>query len=309
MLSSNPTITTLNYLIRLNLASELGFETAAEHIKNRGIKLYLKRYAQQRAQFAAELDAEIKKWGGTIRVARNPLAALHRGWIDIKATLTVGRENEAQVVLQECLRGERVALQRYTQARQAVIPIAVDELLQRQSMQIQQVCEQLCRLAQCGDDALLVQFFDHVAAAQQVLTELTDDGIKSTQIQVTAITQIGAYRCNCQRQRLLESSSAGALSGLLAGALAGLVFAMPLLLGGVGITWVMGLLIPILLSAMTGMLGGALLGLLISQGITEDDAYLYETSMQNGSMIVAVQTSTGQVGNTRQILHRQRNQE
>ncbi len=79
MLSSNPTVATLNQLIRLNIAAELGFETAAEHVKNRGLKLYLKRYAQQRAQFVDELQQELTRWGGALRIARNPLAALHRG--------------------------------------------------------------------------------------------------------------------------------------------------------------------------------------------------------------------------------------
>ena len=47
MLSSNPTIATLNYLNPLNIADKLGFGVTAEHVKNRGIKLYVKNYAQQ----------------------------------------------------------------------------------------------------------------------------------------------------------------------------------------------------------------------------------------------------------------------
>ena len=47
MLSSNPTIATLNYLSHLKIVGKLGFGVAAEHVKNRGIKLYVKNYAQQ----------------------------------------------------------------------------------------------------------------------------------------------------------------------------------------------------------------------------------------------------------------------
>lgn len=309
MLSSNPTIATLNQLIRLNIAAELGFETAAEHVKNRGLKLYLKGYAQQRAHVVDELHQELTRWGGTMHIARNPLAALHRGWIDIKAALTIGRDKEALVVLQECLRGERVALATYTQARQAALPVAVDELLQRQAAQIQQVHDQLCRMAECGDDALLVQLFERSESAQMVVAQLVAGGIDAGQIHTTPVAQVGAYACHCQRQRLRESSSAGTVLGMLAGLLLGVIIVLPMLLGGGTLALVTDWVTPLLLSVLAGALGGAVFGFLIGQGITEDDAHFYQTSVQNGGMIVAVQTEKTQTGNARQILHMQRDQE
>jgi hypothetical protein len=165
------------------------------------------------AHFVDALCAEISRWGGTVRVARNPLVALHRGWIDLKAALTVGRDNEARIVLQERLRGGRVALNTYAQARQAVLPSPVDELLQQQATQIQQAHDQLCGLAECGDDALLVQFFAQAASAQAVVAHLAASGLQANQIQMTPISQASAYACHCQRQRLFESSSAGAVGG------------------------------------------------------------------------------------------------
>jgi hypothetical protein len=68
MISMNAEIVaTLNRLVRLNRASELGFETAAEHVKNRGLKLLLRSYARQRARFGEELSREIAKWGARCR--------------------------------------------------------------------------------------------------------------------------------------------------------------------------------------------------------------------------------------------------
>lgn len=309
MLAADPIISTLNSLIRLNLASELGFETASEHVKNRGLKLYLKSYAQQRAHFADELRREVRLRGGVVDLARNPLAALHRGWMDIKAGLTVGRENEARVVLQEALRGEQMALTLYTQARQVVLPVDVDALLQRQMTQIQAVCDHLCSLAACGDDTTLVQLFDQTASAQQAIAHLTANGIDHLNVRTTPIVQLNAYTCHCRRQRLLESSSAGAVSGLVVGMLLGLVVALPLLLSGGVASWLNGLLIPLLLGGLAGAIGGALLGLLISQGMTEDDTYLYESSLQQGDLILSVQTATAQAPTARQLLQMQRNQE
>lgn len=309
MLSSNPTVATLNQLIRLNIAAELGFETAAEHVKNRGLKLYLKRYAQQRAHFVDELHQELTRWGGAMRIARNPLAALHRGWIDIKAALVIGRDQEALVVLRECLRGEQVALHTYTQARQAALPVIVDELLQRQAAQIQQIYDQLCRLAECSDKALLVQLFERPESTPTVVAQLAAGGIAADQIQATPVTQVGAYTCHCQRQRLLESSSAGGVLGAVAGLLLSAVVTLPLLVSGTMALSLSGLLLPILLGILIGAGGGSIFGFLIGQGITEDDAYFYQSTMQNGGMIVAVQTANGQTTAIRQILHRQRDHE
>jgi uncharacterized protein (TIGR02284 family) len=309
MLTGDLTTSTLNTLIRLNLAGELGFETAAEHVKNRGLKLYLKSYAQQRAQFADELRSELRQRGGIVHLTPNPLAAFHRGWIDIKAALTVGRDNEARVVLQEALRGERVALAAYARAQQTVLPVDVDELLQHQATQIQAVCDHLCSLAECGDDTTLVQLFEQSTSAQQAIQQLAADGIDHVHMQSTLLTQFNAYTCHCRRQRLLESSSAGALSGLLVGILLSLTVALPLLLADGAAPWLSGLVLPLLFGALLGALGGALFGLLISQGITEDDAHLYERTLQQGGLILAVQTATAQVPNVRQILQVQRNQE
>ncbi|MFZ4851122.1 MAG: PA2169 family four-helix-bundle protein [Caldilinea sp.] len=84
-------VSTLDELVSLNLDSEMGFETAAEHAREPALKTRLRDFARQRARFAEELRAEIIGWGGTPQQRRNPMAALHRGWIDLKAGLTVGR--------------------------------------------------------------------------------------------------------------------------------------------------------------------------------------------------------------------------
>jgi uncharacterized protein (TIGR02284 family) len=309
MISMNDEIVaTLNRLVRLNQASELGFETAAEHIKNRGLKLLLKSYARQRARFGEELSGEIAKWGGAVQVIRNPLAALHRGWIDIKAALTVGRDNEAQVVLGECLRGERIALRQYEQARQAVLPVQVDEFLQQQAAEIEAVHDRLCRMAECSDEALLVQLFDHVEAAQRAVVQLEAAGIDREQIRLTPVAETGAYHCECQRQRILESTSAGAFSGAVAGLLMGIIVSLGLGFAGTELPWAF-VVAMLFLSIGVGSLGGGLFGLIIGHGVTEDDLYLYDDSTRNGSVIVTVQLDRMQTPQARQLLRQQRDQE
>ncbi len=80
---------------------------------------------------------------------------------------------------------------------------------------MQQVYDQLCHLAACRDDALLVQLFERPESTPTVVAQLAAGGIATEQIQATPVTQVGAYTCHCQRQRLLESSSAGGVLGVL----------------------------------------------------------------------------------------------
>jgi hypothetical protein len=246
--------------------------------------------------------------GGAVQVMRNPLAALHRGWIDIKASLTVGRDNEAQVVLGECTRGERIALRQYEQARQVVLPVSVDELLQQRADEIEAVNDRLCRMAECSDEALLVQLFDHVEAAQRAVAQLEATGIDRGQIQLTPAAETGAYHCECQRQRILESASAGAFSGAVAGLLMGVIVSLGLGFAGTELSWAFVVAVHFL-SMGVGSLGGGLFGLIIGHGVTEDDRYTYDESTRNGSVIVTVQLERTQTPQARQLLREQRDQD
>jgi uncharacterized protein (TIGR02284 family) len=309
MLSSTPTDAVLNQLIHLNLAGELGFATAAEHVKNRAIKLYLKNYAQQRAGFVDELRAEVSRRSGKLTATLNPLAGLHRGWIDVKAALTIGRDNQARVVLQECLRGDRVILDAYQRAQQAALPAEVAELLQRHRTQIQQVYDQLCQMAEGQDDVLLVQLFERAESVQAVVARLAASGLPVEQIQTAPVAQISPALYHGKRQHLLEICSASALLGVAAGLLLGLLITLPVVLSGNASALPVGLPTAFLFSTLISAVGGILFGLLISRGVKEDDTYFYQTTLKSGGTIVAVQTDGGQSKEVRKVLYSQRDQE
>lgn len=283
-------IDTLDELIALNQASELGFETAAEHAQAPALKVLLREYARQRTRFAEELRGEIIVWGGVSQPRRNPLAALHRGWIDLKAGLTVGRANESHVVLLESLRGERHALQRYRAAMQRVLPVAVLERLEHQVSVIESVCDQLERLAACGDEALVLQLFPDSHSARMAATKLTQAQLPSAAAQVTPIQPDSPYACQCQRQRVLECASAGALSGAVIGGLLGMVISIGLLLAGeIGGAFDV-LTAAVALAGGFGCLFGAVVGVIIGQGVTGEDAYVYAESTRRGGAVLAVTT-------------------
>src|SRR5215467_2960000 len=91
-------ITSLNDLIETCRAGEKGFRTATEHTTDDNLKAYFRRSSYQRAQFAAELQGEVRQLGGNPSDTGSVSGAFHRGWMNIKSALTEGDES----ILSEC---------------------------------------------------------------------------------------------------------------------------------------------------------------------------------------------------------------
>jgi uncharacterized protein (TIGR02284 family) len=133
--SVDQTASTLNELIQTSRDGENGFRAAAESVEDSNLRRLLESYAQQRAEFVAELQLEVR------RLAQDPVdtghaaAALHRGWLDIKASLT-GRDEAA--VIAECERGEDIAVGVYQKALDSDLPADLRMVVQRQFLEVQQ---------------------------------------------------------------------------------------------------------------------------------------------------------------------------
>jgi len=302
------TVARLNSLIRLNEASERGFVTAAEHVKNRGLKILLKNYAEQRAQFGAELRTLVTQLGGKVTERSNFWGTLHRGWIDIMATLTIGRMNQARVVLHECLRGEQLVLLRYLAFIKEGQPAAVATLLEDQLAQIRATTDHLSGVIAHHPNVLLVQLYEHADSVQTAINNLLTAGVAATAIQVTPIDQMRRYNRNYHRQLMFESTVACALLGMVVGVLLALMTSVPLMMSGM-IGEIGGYQVPLWSGALIGMAGGVIFGLLIGQGIGEDDTYFYQTGLTSGSAVVTVRAANVPVMEAHQILEMYRNQE
>ncbi len=302
------TVSRLNALLRLNQASERGFATAAEHVKNRGLKIHLKSYAEQRAQFAEALRQAVLQLGWEVTYVNNPLAGIHRGWIDIVATLTIGRMNQARMVLHEVLRGEELALHRYQEAcREQHLP-AINLLLEEQMAQIRAAHEHLSGIIAYQPNVLLVQLFERSDSAQTALANLLAAGVAAADVQITPVAQIRRYTHTDHRQLLLESTVACALMGMVVGICLGLMTSIPLMLSGM-LAGIGGFGVPLWSGALVGIAGGIIFGLLIGQGIGEDDAYFYQTGLSDGSTVVSVRAANAPAQQAHQILEMQRNEE
>lgn len=122
-------IGTLKKLFNTCIDAENGFRIAVDHTKDARLKALYRGYAEQRAQFAAELQGELERLGAHDGKHGTVGGALHQGWAKIKSAAT---SDSDKVLLAECERGEDVAKQAYTEALQHELPTGVQLLVQRQ---------------------------------------------------------------------------------------------------------------------------------------------------------------------------------
>jgi uncharacterized protein (TIGR02284 family) len=131
---------TLNQLIQTCKDGEAGFLAAAELVEDLNLQRLFESYSQQRAEFAAELQAEVRRMAEDPAECGHVMAALHRGWMDIKADVT-GRDEGA--IISECERGEDIAVRHYEKALDAGLAPDLRVLVERQFLQVKAAHDQI----------------------------------------------------------------------------------------------------------------------------------------------------------------------
>ncbi|HEX8422098.1 MAG TPA: PA2169 family four-helix-bundle protein [Pyrinomonadaceae bacterium] len=144
MADNDKVISVLNSLIETCKDGQNGFQTAADGIKRSEFKSLFYQYSQQRAQFAGELQQEVRRLGGDPEQAGSVAATLHRGWMNIKSAVTGEDEN---AVLAEAERGEDMAVASYRDAlADQSLPADVREIVERQYAQVQEAHDRVRNL-------------------------------------------------------------------------------------------------------------------------------------------------------------------
>ncbi|HEY8259005.1 MAG TPA: PA2169 family four-helix-bundle protein [Gemmatimonadales bacterium] len=124
----------LNDLVETLRDGEEGFRTSSEAVEEVELKRLFLSLSSQRSEFAGELEAELLRLGEKPAEHGHVSAALHRGWINLKAAVT-GKDEGA--IVSEAERGEDVAVKNYRDALQKGLPANIQALVERQFMQIQ----------------------------------------------------------------------------------------------------------------------------------------------------------------------------
>ena len=123
-------IDTLTSLCETCRDGEYGFTECAEHTQTPEVKsVFLQRAGDCRTA-AAELQELIVQLGGKPDSGGTVSGAMHRGWVSIKGKLSGYSDVD---MLEECERGEDVALAKYRKALTQNLPSHVKMVVERQA--------------------------------------------------------------------------------------------------------------------------------------------------------------------------------
>ena len=135
-------VSALNELIETCKDGANGYRKAAEDVKHADMKALFTRLAAQRAEFATELQQQVRAMGGSPEQSGSTIAAVHRGWIDVKSAVT-GRDDAA--ILAECERGDSYAVKAYETAVGTALPASVLPVVQRQAAEVKLAHDEIQR--------------------------------------------------------------------------------------------------------------------------------------------------------------------
>ena len=308
--SNKELVNTLNNLYRICQAGARGFEVVAENVSNRGLKVLLKTYAQQRAQFARELEDAIDQRGGETSRRRSLRGIVHRGRIDIKATLTIGEQDVENVVLEEAMLGERAAIATYQRALQKELPDETRAMIERQAREIQAVADQVELLCGRSGRRLIVRLFDSDEAIEKAVDALEQEAFSTDNLDTVALDEVtGAYDGSLRGTGVDETIVSGAVGGAIFGSIFGAIAGMGIILfPGLEAMMQMAAQNAWALVALTGTVVGALfgviLGFLVGLGVAEEDRYLYDDSLKHGAKLIMLETDSERAREATQLMHR-----
>lgn len=275
--------------------SQESYAYAAQHTRNRGLKLVLKSYAQERAQFQEQLRRFAPESGSL--GGESSGSALGRGWASMRAWFTVRRQSRQRILMQKALQSDKAAITVYEDALRQQLPPDLMTLAREQLAAFYQAESRLTSFtAPRRDGALLVRLYERPEQVTQVVSALEGAGVQRDQVLVADVDQLNPYvsdKPDRERARW-ETMVAAALVGAVIGCVIVLPFAIAQRiyfpqLNGLVADSPTGVLIEYLVGgALVGAIFGLYFSIFIGQDIVEDDAYFYEQSLENGKVLVAV---------------------
>lgn len=142
-LTPEETIDHLNGLIEVARDGEHGYRTAAADVHNTELKSIFEEYAEQRGKFVRELTAEVERLGGSPAETGTITAAVHRGWIGLKAALSGGG---VHAIVAACETGEDSAKAAFERVVNLEIPGATRAIVEKQWHKIQEAHKRMLHL-------------------------------------------------------------------------------------------------------------------------------------------------------------------
>lgn len=301
---------TLNHLAQACLNSQQAYAYAAQHTRNRGLKLLLKSYAHERAHFREQLQGLSEPASAEITASESS-GAFGRGFASVRAWFTVRRQTRQRLLLNKVAEAERAAISAYTSAMNEKLPADVGETVRAQLAALQRAAKRLDALAaRRGGEATLVRLYDQPEQVHQVVTALAGTGVPQDDIFVADVRQLAPDAADApERERARwEIMLAAAILGAIIGAVIVLPFAIAQRIyfpqiNGIFATTPLGVLLEYLAG---GLLVGAIFGLyfaiFIGQDIVEDDAYFTAQGLDKGTLLLAVPATAANRAEVERVL-------
>ena len=126
----------LNELLIKNYDAEKGYLNAAENVDSPTLKIFFKRRATERSEFAKELRTEILQYGEEPKDSGSFKGTVHRNWMTLKSLFS---SNDEEAILEEAIRGEEASLEDYDEILKEIstFPPSIDAMLFKQRNSIQ----------------------------------------------------------------------------------------------------------------------------------------------------------------------------
>ncbi|WP_034045813.1 ferritin-like domain-containing protein [Wocania ichthyoenteri] len=120
----------LNELLIKNYVAEKGYLNAAENVDSPTLKIFFKRRASERSEFAKGLRTEILRYGEIPEDSGSFKGAVHRNWMSLKSLFI---SNNEEAILDEAIRGEEASLEEYNEVlKDRALPPSIDTMLFKQ---------------------------------------------------------------------------------------------------------------------------------------------------------------------------------
>lgn len=134
-MATDSDIRTLNSLIETTIDSADGYEQAAEHAPDAELGQIFRRFASERRSVVADLRSHVVRLGGTPEDDGSLLAAAHRTFLNLKASVS---SSDRKAALEEVGRGETFIAEKYETALRDDLSPDVRSAIQRAYQSIQE---------------------------------------------------------------------------------------------------------------------------------------------------------------------------
>lgn len=124
-------------LIERNVDAYKGFDNAAENVEDIGLKSSFRENAVKHKQFAYDLEAKSEVFKGDFlkKIDDGTLEGeIHRKWMDLRNART---SKNKKAMLEECIRGEKEALDEYNTLLSREIPAPLSGMVREQRQKIE----------------------------------------------------------------------------------------------------------------------------------------------------------------------------